>query len=79
MQTISVSNLKAHLSAELKKVESGERLTVVDHKRPVAILGPVASESLFVRDASAVYECPELEPLTGSDPLRFLLEDRGDR
>ena len=79
MQSISVSNLKAHLSAELKKVERGERITVVDHKRPVAVLSPVAAESLFVREAASRYECPELEPLIGTDPLRYLEQERGDR
>jgi prevent-host-death family protein len=77
--SISLSSLKAHLSAELKKVERGERITVVDHKRPVAVLSPVAAESLFVREATATYECPELEPLIGTDPLSYLDEDRGDR
>jgi len=79
MKTISVSLLKAHLSAELKKVERGERITVLDHKRPVAVLGPVAGESLFVREAAAAYGCPELEPLIDADPLRYLEEERGDR
>lgn len=37
MQTISVSSLKDHLSAELKKIDRGERLTVLDHKRPVVL------------------------------------------
>ncbi len=79
MQTISVSSLKAHLSAELKKIERGERITVLDHKRPVAVLGPIESESLFIREAEGVYECDDLEPLIASDPLRFLAEERGDR
>ncbi|MFA6505433.1 MAG: type II toxin-antitoxin system Phd/YefM family antitoxin [Treponemataceae bacterium] len=79
MQTISVSDLKSHLSAELKKVERGERITVLDHKRPVAVLGPIGVESLFVREAAAPYGCPELAPLIASDPLLFLADERGDR
>lgn len=79
MQTISVSSLKTHLSAELKKVERGERLTVLDHKRPVAVLCPVGVEALFVREAAAPYGCPDLEPLISTDSLRFLADERGDR
>jgi antitoxin (DNA-binding transcriptional repressor) of toxin-antitoxin stability system len=79
MRSVSVSSLKAHLSAELKKVEGGESVAVLDHRRPVAVLGPVASEALYIREATAVYACPDLTPLTAADPLARLAEERGDR
>ncbi len=79
METISVSALKTHLSAELKKVQKGMRITVVEHKRPVAVIGPIEKVSLFVREASIPYRYAELSPLTATDPLRYLAEDRGDR
>jgi prevent-host-death family protein len=44
METISVSNLKAHLSGELKKVRSGARIVVLDHNHPVAELVPLSGE-----------------------------------
>jgi prevent-host-death family protein len=41
MVGIGVRELKAHLSEYLKRVQAGERLTVTDHGRPVAILSPI--------------------------------------
>ncbi|RKX79945.1 MAG: hypothetical protein DRP87_01375 [Spirochaetes bacterium] len=79
METISVSKLKAHLSAELKKVKKGVRIVVVDHKRPVAVLSPFESEPLFLQEASKTYEYRELSPLTHTDPLVKLNEEREDR
>jgi prevent-host-death family protein len=40
MQTIGIRHLKAHLSACLKRVAAGERLTVTDRGRAVAMLIP---------------------------------------
>lgn len=51
MKTISVSKLKAHLSAELKEVRKGTRIIVLEHRHPVAILGPYEEEPQFVRAA----------------------------
>ncbi len=78
METISVSRLKAHLSAELKRVESGIELTVVDHKRPVAKLMPVVMDALLVREAIHRYQFRELESLVGNDPLTLLDEERAE-
>jgi antitoxin (DNA-binding transcriptional repressor) of toxin-antitoxin stability system len=44
MSTISIAELKTHLSAELKKVQAGAVLTVTDHKLPVAEIHPVAKK-----------------------------------
>jgi prevent-host-death family protein len=79
METISISKLKAHLSAELKKVRKGIRLVVVDHNQPVAVLSPYESEPVFLRVASSQYEYGELTPLTNVDPLEKLGEERKDR
>ena len=43
MQTIGIRELKAHLSACLRRVQSGERLTVTDRGRAIATLEPVAA------------------------------------
>lgn len=40
MREIGVKELKASLSEALRTVESGERVTVTRHGRPVAELGP---------------------------------------
>jgi|SRR6185295_1469576 len=37
---VSVSELKAHLSECLRRVKEGERWTVTERGRPVAVLGP---------------------------------------
>lgn len=77
METISISKLKTHLSAELKRIESGIALTVVDHKRPVAMLSPIRDDALFVREAASKYAYEPLAPLVVGDPLVYLDEERG--
>ena len=79
METISISKLKTHLSSELKKVQNGTRLVVLDHKHPVAELIPIEKEVLFLQEASGTYSCPPLQPLTKTDPLKELKEERSDR
>jgi len=41
--TVGVAELRQNLSRYLRRVESGERLVVTDHNRPVAELGPPPS------------------------------------
>jgi len=82
MRTISIAELKAHLSAELKKVQAGDPVTVLDHKRPVAVLGPVSDDVpdlSYTRRALRAPEIHRCEPLTTVDPLPGLLKDREDR
>jgi prevent-host-death family protein len=79
METISVSTLKAHLSAELKKVKNGTRITVLEHKRPVAVIFPIDEEPLFIKKAERPYEYQELSPITNVDPVAELEKDRADR
>jgi prevent-host-death family protein len=42
-KTVSVSELKAHLSECLRRVKEGERWTVTERGRVVAVLGPSPS------------------------------------
>ena len=78
METISVSKLKAQLSAQLKRVQAGQVLTIVDHRHPIANLAPLESEGLFAREASGSYEYRELIPLMERDPLDYLAAERKD-
>ena len=78
METISVSKLKAHISAELKRVERGIELIVMEHKRPVAKLSPVATDAFFIREATCRYAYRSLDPLMFTDPLQLLEEERGE-
>ena len=79
METISISSLKTHLSSELKKVQNGTRILVLDHKRPVAELIPTDKEELFLSVAEKKYSYRDLPPLTEKDPLFELEEERNDR
>ncbi|MBN2341509.1 MAG: type II toxin-antitoxin system Phd/YefM family antitoxin [Deltaproteobacteria bacterium] len=80
METISISKLKAHLSAEIKKVKSGSRIVIMDHNYPVAELKPLGEEeTLFVREAKIEYRCEPLNPLTTQNPLDAVIEDREER
>jgi len=78
METISITNLKAHLSSELKKVKKGKRIQVIEHKRPIAILIPSETEELFVCLAEKKYSYQPVLPLTDKDPLLELKEERLD-
>jgi antitoxin (DNA-binding transcriptional repressor) of toxin-antitoxin stability system len=79
MQTISVSQLKAHLSAELRKVKSGAHVVVLEHRRPVAVLRPYEAESLIARQPAERYQYRDLTALTSADPRAALEEERGER
>ncbi len=88
MRTISIAELKAHLSAELKKVQAGDPVTVLDHKRPVAILGPLVTPpeskprrvlTIFKPATGPLPDMSNWKPLIEHDALTGLLEDREDR
>ena len=50
MQSIKVTELKAHLSRYLRQASRGERITVRDRDDPIAELGPARGEPLSWRD-----------------------------
>ncbi len=79
METISISNLKTHLSSELKKVKNGTHIVILDHKHPVAKLIPTESEELFLSVAKKKYSYHRLTPITKVDPFIDLEEERSDR
>lgn len=81
METISISKLKAHLSAEIKKVRQGATLIVMDHNHPVAQIMPVTEdEALFVKEAEKKFDYKKLPPLMDKSELEKILEeDRADK
>lgn len=79
MRTISIAELKAHLSAELKKVQAGDPVTVLDHKRPVAVVAPLEPKARILKPAGPRPDFETWTRLTDIDPLPYLLEDRSDR
>lgn len=78
METTSVSYLKAHLSAELRRIEAGEELTVMDHKRPVARLVPVTEVSVVHKPAETRYVPVRFAPLIAADADELLAAERED-
>lgn len=79
MKTISVSALKAHLSAELRKVKAGEQILVVEHRRPVAFLQPYEKERVIVREPRGTYKPVRMSALTTVDPEQVLEHERAER
>ena len=68
MTRVGVAELKASLSAYLRRVRAGESVVVTDHGRPIAKLVPLSIAEIDVDDRAA-----ELERLglvrSGSGPL----------
>jgi antitoxin (DNA-binding transcriptional repressor) of toxin-antitoxin stability system len=87
MSTISIADLKTHLSAELKKVQAGAVITVLDHKRPVAEIRPISekNDTGFVVVKPAVSnDAPKVSGKrlyqgTREELMRSWTEDRDDR
>jgi len=76
----SVSYLKAHLSAELKAVQAGEIVVVMDRDHPVARLVPLEDPgAVQVRKPRQAFGFQQPAPLVSGGSLEALLEDRGRR
>lgn len=59
---VAVRELKAKLSAYLQAAAAGERITVTDRGRPVAVLGPIPGQV----DLEAAAAAGWLRPATAS-------------
>ena len=87
--SVGVAELRRNLSRYLRRVERGERLTVTDHNRPVAELGPPSTTGAALDRLIAAGRVTRParrgipEPLElGGDPYalsRALDEIRGER
>lgn len=51
METIGVSKLRENLPAYIKKVQQGQTITITSHGNRIAMLAPVASETVTSRNA----------------------------
>ena len=51
MKTMNIAELKAHLSRCLREVAGGERIVVLDRRRPVAEIVPISHgrENVWIR------------------------------
>jgi len=68
------------LSAELKAVQAGETVLVMDRDHPVARLVPLENENgIEVREPLQAFSFERLAPLMSGGSLGPLFEDRGRR
>ena len=77
METISISNLKTHLSATLKEVVNGIRYVVMDREHPVAELIPYSEKvRLVIRLPIGKKTKIKNTCKVKLDPVEYLLQDR---
>jgi prevent-host-death family protein len=85
MSAVRIADLKARLSAHLRRVRRGESITVLDRETPIARIVPLDTDSLTVRRpaarAPAVHRVALPPPLDlERDVVALLLEERqGER
>jgi prevent-host-death family protein len=89
MDTVSVRELRQHLSRYLRRVAEGERLVVTERRRPVAMLGPLPEHDdildylIAIGDATPATEdlldLPPPKPVPGPSSSEILDELRADR
>lgn len=72
MERVSVRDLKNQLSAYLRRVQTGTRLTVTDRGRAIAELSPVADEAVSAEDAlRRMADAGEVIPPRGKGLSKF--------
>jgi len=78
MQSATISHLKTHLSAEIKKLKKTGGLRILQRDLPVAVLLPVGDESGIKIASVAKTKYRQHKPYTNLaiDPVEMLLEDR---
>jgi len=81
VKTVKISEFKAHISEELRRVRNGERIVILDRDRPVAEVIPFETTPIrvVVRPPKGPRTLPAITVKTNVDPLAFLLEDRAKR
>lgn len=82
-RSVRIAELKANLSAYLRRVRQGETVTVMDRETAVALLVPIQDRRRALAVRRAVEKLSNLNlppPLrTRSDIVALLLEERGER
>jgi len=82
---VKISELKAHLSEYLRKVQRGFSITVLDRDTPIALLsppsGPPRRTPLTVREGRGRLASIRAQPAlpVPTDSVALLLEDRSRR
>ena len=75
---IGIAELKAHLSAEIKRVRSGGSITILDHKQPVAKLTGLESGLRYVRRARRPFVWKQFPPLLEGNISDIIDAERAD-
>jgi prevent-host-death family protein len=90
MDSVSVRELRQHLSRFLRRVEGGEHFLVTERRRPVALLGPLPENvdilDLMIASGEATRPTGDLRdlplppPSPPGPPMSEILDDlRADR
>ncbi|HRW25808.1 MAG TPA: type II toxin-antitoxin system Phd/YefM family antitoxin [Spirochaetia bacterium] len=77
-RTVAIAELKAHLSAELRRVQEGETTIIVDHRKPVAILSGLDPTPKYAYRRSGPFVWREFEPLTTAAIQALIEKERAD-
>ena len=64
VDTIGVREARQNLSVYLDRVKAGESLTITEHGRPVAVLGPVTTRAGEEDAYQALIDSGEITPAT---------------
>ncbi|TVR87820.1 MAG: type II toxin-antitoxin system prevent-host-death family antitoxin [Spirochaetaceae bacterium] len=76
---VAIAELKAHLSAEIRRVRNGEQITILDHRKPVARLTGIEDGPRYLSRARTPFVWREYEPLISSASLPGIVEsERAD-
>ncbi len=81
MKTINISELKAHISEQLRAVRKGQRLVILDRDIPVAQLVPYEqpAPALTPHVPKRAIELRKLGISVKADPLGVLMAERASR
>jgi antitoxin (DNA-binding transcriptional repressor) of toxin-antitoxin stability system len=79
MESISISNLKTHLSATLKEVVKGIHYLVMDRDHPIAEIVPYSEKQRLMITLPKSKAKKIINSFKGKvklDPVEYLLQDR---
>ena len=79
MESISISNLKTHLSATLKEVVKGIHYLVMDRDHPIAEIIPYSEKQRLMITLPKSKAKKIINSFKGKvklDPIEYLLQDR---
>ena len=73
MRSVAISELKSHLSENLRRVKKGESILVTERGRPIAVVQPFRSEDAELQE---LIETGVVRPRKGPLPADFWERER---